>query len=1681
MMLSKVFKFSGFFLIIQLLLFVGVTSASPNDKGLALTQLQQQWLKQHAIIRIGVDAGYAPYAFIDKHGQFQGIAADFATLISKKLGIQFQLIPGLSWPQIVDAAKNKELDVITTAAKTKDREEFLSFSQIYIPTPLVIMTRSNDHRITSAKDLASHKIALVKKYSSSQKVLSEYPNIDIIAVDTPLAGLIAVSSGTADAYIGVLGINTYLSTQHGISNLKVASRYDMQHNGQRFGIRKDWAEFANILDKALNSISIVEKNKIFNRWLPINGLQTSKLNFTDAEEQWLQNNPEIKIGIDGNWPPIDFTDANGLAEGINAEYIHLIEQRTGLKINTEYGPTWNKMLERAVKGEIDAVSAIAKSPKRETVWNFSTPYISAPYVIVSHKDNREQITTVNSLKGKTVAIEKNYKLHEILTKQFPQIKTHLVDNTLAALSTVSRNQADAYIGLQPVILWLVEKKGLLNLKIAADSGFDDEQLHFSFAKNKPLLLNIFNKALKDISQSEHRAIRQRWLALTDERAKKRIVLSTEERAWLQKHPIVQVGADQNWPPFDFADETGKHQGIAADYLKIISDQLGIQFKVQPDEWKTVLESAKQHDLDVLACTGQTEERKAYFDFTQPYIEIDTVIVVPKSNQEIKDIVDLAGKKVALPKNNFVHEQLRNRFPEIQYYFTLSNEEALQAVSLGQADAYVGNLAVAGHFIQKNLLTNLKIVSQTPFKKTKLSLAIRKDWPELSSMINKVLSNVDQTQHNKILKSWLPAISMPAMARKNLQLSKLEKAWINDHPTILISGDPQWPPTSLFTKQQEYLGIVPDYLKLISKATGLQFKYKNAGTWDAALEHMTRHEIDVIDGLAPSEERAKTMLFSEPYLKMQSAIITSDDMGYINDLNDISDKRIAIIKGYITEQLIARDYPNINPVRLANSEQGLRALANKEIDAFILDIPTFDYYSRKLGISNLKIAGITEYSLDIGFGIRKDYPELQSILNKALKTITKQQRHEIYRKWISVEYVQKVDYQLILKIIAIALLILSILIIWNRTLVKQIKRRKIAEQGLKVERQRLFDIIEFLPDPTFVIDQHGCVMAWNKAIESLTGTRFIDIQGRGNHAYSKAIYGSPRPTLIDLYTDSTMDLSPYYSHLTQTGSFYTAETFLNQHNTGPGVYLWIQAAPLCDSDGNSYGAIQTLKDISQLKKTEQQLIDSRKKAELATQAKSEFLANMSHEIRTPMNAILGFTELLEDQIESQKHKNYLSTIKSAGKSLLMLINDILDLSKVEAGKMELQLESVNPHILFAEIANIFSIKMQENNLEFLIEIDKEIPDCLVLDGLRLRQVLFNLLGNAVKFTRDGHIKMTAEKKYTEEDHSVLDLVIKIEDTGMGIPKDQQDKVFRIFEQKADQSIKQYGGTGLGLSICKRLTELMNGELLLESTVGKGSTFSVVLHEIAVSAQKLESEPEAEIELSRITLEPATILIVDDIKNNRDVVKENFAMTKISTVEASNGREAIDLAKQGNIDLILMDIRMPLIGGYEAADIIKSFSKTPIIALTASVLRDEYEKIKSSNFDGYLRKPVLRTDLFKEICRFLPYQEQTLEEQQETVVLSDQTQAEIAEIIEQLENKLVPFWQEIQKSNRISQIQRFSDMLETLADQYQIDLIKQYNADLKAYMDAFDIKNMTVVLSKFNQIVEQLKSFCRVDEQ
>ncbi len=380
------------------------------------------------------------------------------------------------------------------------------------------------------------------------------------------------------------------------------------------------------------------------------------------------------------------------------------------------------------------------------------------------------------------------------------------------------------------------------------------------------------------------------------------------------------------------------------------------------------------------------------------------------------------------------------------------------------------------------------------------------------------------------------------------------------------------------------------------------------------------------------------------------------------------------------------------------------------------------------------------------------------------------------------------------------------------------------------------------------------------------------------------------------------------------------------------------------------------------------------AEVANRAKSEFLANMSHEIRTPMNAILGFTEILKDIENDEEKKSYIEYIYSSGKALLNLINDILDLSKIESGKMELQYSALSLQSLVKELQTLFSQKIIEKGLEFIIELDEDLPPSLILDETRLRQIFINLIGNALKFTSDGRITLSITYDYsTTTTASKVDITFKLSDTGIGIPDDQHEQIFRTFEQVSGQKNHEYGGTGLGLAITQKITTLMNGTIGVKSSVGEGTTFTLFIPEIEVAAGITSSAlGEKPFNHKDIEFDPASILIVDDIDYNREIISHFLSSWNFELFTASNGEECIESVHKLNPDLIILDMKMPVMNGYEAAQILKNDPQTaaiPILVITASALKQD-EEIIEKLCDGYLRKPVSRKELIQEVQRFIP---------------------------------------------------------------------------------------------------------------
>ncbi len=513
-------------------------------------------------------------------------------------------------------------------------------------------------------------------------------------------------------------------------------------------------------------------------------------------------------------------------------------------------------------------------------------------------------------------------------------------------------------------------------------------------------------------------------------------------------------------------------------------------------------------------------------------------------------------------------------------------------------------------------------------------------------------------------------------------------------------------------------------------------------------------------------------------------------------------------------------------------------------------------------------------------------------------------------------------------------------------------------------RRLTDIINFMPDPTLVIDAGGHVIAWSRAMEEMTGIPAQEMLGKGDYEYALPFYGERRPVLLDLVLLPREELEQKYAGIATKGSVLVAETYVPSLKGG-GRYLFATASALHDAHGDVVGAIETIRDITERKEAEVELQKAKEAAEAATQAKSDFLANMSHEIRTPMNAVIGMAHLALQTELTPKQEDYLRKIQRSAHSLLGVINDILDFSKIEAGKMELESVDFSLDEVLDNVSTMMAVRIHEKDLEFLLDTASDVPLALVGDPLRVGQVLINLCNNAVKFTERGEIIVSTAVK--ERNEYSITLQFSVRDTGIGLTEEQKGKLFHAFSQADSSTTRKYGGTGLGLTISRRLVEMMGGTIWVESEPGKGSEFFfTATFGLARKVARKRLEPSLDLRGMRV-------LVVEDNASSREILQTllesmTFAVSAVASAEEGIA-ELEKEARDSPYKLVVMDWKMPGMDGIRACEVIKRHAGIPakpkMIIVTAYGREEVMQRSAKVGVDGFLLKPVSQSMLFDAI--------------------------------------------------------------------------------------------------------------------
>jgi len=623
------------------------------------------------------------------------------------------------------------------------------------------------------------------------------------------------------------------------------------------------------------------------------------------------------------------------------------------------------------------------------------------------------------------------------------------------------------------------------------------------------------------------------------------------------------------------------------------------------------------------------------------------------------------------------------------------------------------------------------------------------------------------------------------------------------------------------------------------------------------------------------------------------------------------------------------------------------------------------------------------------------------------------------------------------------------------------------EELEKAMEKIRDLYENAPCGYHSIDREGLIIVINNTELSWLGYTREELVGKVK--------------FFDLLTDNGKAVfSKNFPVFLSKGSIADIELEV-QRKDGSTFFISVSGTAIYDEKGDYLMSRSSLFDITSRKKAEEALQEAMKQAEEANRAKSLFLANMSHEIRTPMNAVLGYTELLRMRIKDRELTEFLDSIRSSGRSLLNLINDILDLSKIEAGKLELSPAFVGSKAFFREFEKIFSLRIREKNLAFSMNMDPELPDLLFIDEGKVRQIIFNLIGNALKFTDDGDISVRINalnrNRLTGTDGNYeerIDLNIEIEDSGPGIPEAHQHRIFESFFQIQETS--HLGGTGLGLNISRHLVELMNGTISLRSEAGRGSLFTVFLPGIPCRSTTEELPGEAPSFTQRVSFLPSTILVVDDKLFNRTIIVDALKDSGIRVLEEESGEAALQLLQNTVPDLIIADIRMKGMSGFELLESVrkdKRLVKIPVLAYSASVMKEQIERIRKEDFAGLLVKPLQISDLYQKLTEFLPYKPLPEKKKRSGRVKNagEEDNKDRKKLAGKLNNELYATWKGFTNRQPIDEIEAFGRKLIDLGNEYKTSKLTAYGENLVIAAGSLNIDNIMKLLREYPFLIKQ----------
>lgn len=1036
-------------------------------------------------------------------------------------------------------------------------------------------------------------------------------------------------------------------------------------------------------------------------------------------------------------------------------------------------------------------------------------------------------------------------------------------------------------------------------------------------------------------------------------------LSPEQRAWISAHPTVTVGLYDNvWLPFERVDQ-GQPEGLTYDYLLEATRLLGVKLVTRRyANWVEVLKAACAGEVDIVMDIALTAERTRCMVFTRQYADAPVALVSRMQDARAANDPELAGLRLVTEREFVFSSIARERYPAAVHLQAQTTREALQMVSDGQADVYLGNAHVANALIFGTGIPRIGLQRQTDLPADSLHFGVPNARQPLAEALDIALGAIPEKRSQEIRARWMRPLQwmgMDALALTTREIEALAQP-------LAIGFAPSWAPISSLDDEGQPSGVAGEYLERFRAAGAGKLTIPKLGSWQAIRDGMRDGSLDGVLGV-PIDAAAfgGDWVFSQPFLTVSNVIVVGNGADRVLDMRDLDHRKVALSDPERIGGLLQAQAPDVRVLPVANAQEGLELVRTGKADAYIGNLAVVDRYLRDRYSGELHIAAPAGIEDRLALAVRPQHAALASAFDRMLMSMTPREREAIRNDWMAVEYRTGFDWGAFLKwAVPLGLILLTagfVHAIGYSRLRREVEQRRLVEK-------RLAEVTGSLPAVVYQVQHSNGEFSFPYIAGDMPSLFGIEVDHALNN--ERELFGRIHP-----------DDQPLVTAEIERAAAAFDEIAADFRVRSPDGCRWIRsrAKPHRAADGTQQWSGYWV-DVTEVRSQAEALEQAKAAAEQAAEAKSSFLATMSHEIRTPMSGVLGMLEVLSHTRLDSEQRRVVATIEDSAQMLRQILDDILDFSKMEAGAMSLEARLVSLRQKIDTTQQMLMTQATAKGLQLSNRIDPRVAQHHMADGTRLRQILFNLLSNAIKFTAQGEVTILLD--LLDERPGAQRIRLAVCDTGIGIPEDQQARLFSPFIQAEASTTRRYGGTGLGLSICQRLAELMGGQLELRSSLGEGTevSLSVWLPVAAAGDAAIDSEAPADVSALPLEWRQKHVLIVEDHPTNQDLMRWRMQQLGLSHEVVDDGNAALAALARGSFDAIITDCLMPGMDGYAMTREIRRVEadnprrrRIPIIALTASALDEEALRCRDAGMDDFLAKPVPLAMLRQSLVRWL----------------------------------------------------------------------------------------------------------------